>query len=168
MKYSLSSENFNIYKQVNVMNLSSIIRMLSNGSETHSSITFSISVYCLKTIDAFFFLYTNFILFLTCSWFKMLCQSLLYSKVVQLYIYIYTFFFMFFSTVVYHRILNIVPCAVNRTVLFIHPTYNSLHPLTPNSQSSPSPFSPTWQPQVCSLCLWVCFCFVDRFICAIF
>ena len=96
MKYSLSSENFNIYKQVNVMNLSSIIRMLSNGSETHSSITFSISVYCLKTIDAFFFLYTNFILFLTCSWFKMLCQSLLYSKVVQLYIYIYILFYVLF------------------------------------------------------------------------
>ena len=28
--------------------------------------------------------------------------------------------------------------------------------------------SPPWQPQVCSLCLWVSFCFVDWFICAIF
>ena len=26
--------------------------------------------------------------------------------------HIYTFFFIFFSTVVYHRILNIVPCAI--------------------------------------------------------
>ena len=56
MKYSLSSEEFNIYTQVNVMNFSSIISMLVNGSETHSSITFGISVYCLKTIDAFLFL----------------------------------------------------------------------------------------------------------------
>ena len=55
MKYSLSSEEFSIYMQVNVMNLSSIISMLIHGSETHSSITFSISVYWLKTIDASFF-----------------------------------------------------------------------------------------------------------------
>ena len=27
-------------------------------------------------------------------------------------IHIYTFFFVFFSIVVYHRILNIVPCAI--------------------------------------------------------
>ena len=26
----------------------------------------------------------------------------------------------------------------------------------------------SWQPQVCSLCLGVCFCFVDRFICIFF
>ena len=39
-------------------------------------------------------------------------------KVIQLhthkhiYIYVFTFFFMFFSIMVYHRILNIVPCAI--------------------------------------------------------
>ena len=27
---------------------------------------------------------------------------------------------------------------------------------------------PPWRPQVCFLCLWVCFCFVDGFICVIF
>ena len=36
----------------------------------------------------------------------------------------------------------------------------------------PSNFSPThhpaWQPQVCSLCLRLCFCLVDKFICVIF
>ena len=32
------------------------------------------------------------------------------SKVTQ--IYIYTFFFIFFSMMVYHRILNIIPCAL--------------------------------------------------------
>ena len=29
-----------------------------------------------------------------------------------IHIYIYTFFFIFFSMMVYHRILNIVPCAI--------------------------------------------------------
>ena len=31
-----------------------------------------------------------------------------------------------------------------------------------------SPLPPCWQPRVWSLCLWVCFCFKDRFICVIF
>ena len=25
-----------------------------------------------------------------------------------------------------------------------------------------------WQPHICSLCLWICFCFVDKLICVIF
>ena len=53
----------------------------------------------------------NFIL-LKSSWFTMLCWFLLYSKVTQLYIYIYIYFFTWFSIMVYHRILNIVPCAI--------------------------------------------------------
>ena len=54
-------------------------------------------------------------------------------------IHIYTFFFIFFSIMVYPRILNIVPCATSRTLLFIHSMCNSLHLLTPNSQSIPPP-----------------------------
>ena len=51
----------------------------------------------------------------------------------------------------------------------IHSIYNSLHLLTPNSQSFPSlSHFPPWQPQVCSLCLWVCFCFIDIFTCVVF
>ena len=38
----------------------------------------------------------------------MLCYFLLYSKVIQLYIYI---FFRFFSIIGYYRVLTIVPCA---------------------------------------------------------
>ena len=34
----------------------------------------------------------------------------MYSKVIQLYTYI--FIFIFFSIMVYYRILNIVPCAM--------------------------------------------------------
>ena len=53
----------------------------------------------------------------------------------------------------------------SRTLLFIHPTYNSFHLLIPNFWSipPPSPLAP-WQPQVCCLCLWVCFCLEDKFI----
>ena len=49
------------------------------------------------------------------SWFTMLCwfttQFQVFSKVIQLYRYIYSFFFRFFSLLVYHRILSRVPCA---------------------------------------------------------
>ena len=41
----------------------------------------------------------------------MLWQSLLYSKVIPLYTYTHSFFKIFFSIMVDHRILNIVPCA---------------------------------------------------------
>ena len=60
-----------------------------------------------------------------------------------------------------------IPLLYSRAVLFIHSVYNGLHLLTPTSLSVPKP-SPLWQPQVCFLCLWVCFHFVDRFICVIF
>ena len=47
---------------------------------------------------------------------------------------------------VYHRILNVVPMLDSRTLLFIHPIYNSLHLLIPNSHSILS--SPAlWQTQ---------------------
>ena len=41
----------------------------------------------------------------------MLCKFLVYSKVIQ-YLSIYLFFLIFFSIMVYYRILNIVPCAI--------------------------------------------------------
>ena len=47
------------------------------------------------------------------------------------------------------------------------PIYNSLHLLIPNAHPSFLHLLP-WQSQVCSLCLWIYFCFVDRFICIIF
>ena len=53
------------------------------------------------------------------------------------------------------------PMPYNRTLLFIHSTY-SLRVLIPSSLSKPSPT--TQQPQICSLGLWVCFCFIDKFI----
>ena len=56
----------------------------------------------------------------------------------ELYIYIYIHthsFSCFFSTMAYHRSLNILPC---RRFLFIHPIYNSWHLLILNSQTIPS------------------------------
>ena len=35
---------------------------------------------------------------------------------IYLHIYIYIFFFIFFSIIVYHRILNIVPCAIHKDI----------------------------------------------------
>ena len=61
------------------------------------------------------------------------------ASAVHIYIYIHTHsFFIFFSIMVYHRILNIVPCAIQQDLVG-YPTnkalYNSLHLLTPASQS---------------------------------
>ena len=76
------------------------------------------------------------------------------------YTYICTLFFIFFSIIVYHRILNIVPCAACRILLFLHPMYNSLHLLIPNSQSNPPPAlsplatNPKSVPYVCNSVFW--------------
>ena len=42
---------------------------------------------------------------------------------------------------IYYRILNIVPRALHRTLMFIHPIGNSLHLLIPHP-IPPLPFSP--------------------------
>ena len=52
----------------------------------------------------------------------------------------------------------------SKTLLFIHPICNSLYLLIPYSQS----ILPPWKPQVCSLCLRVCFYFVNKFMCVVF
>ena len=63
----------------------------------------------------------------------------MYSRVIWLYIHMYIslFFFLFFSTVVYYKILNIVPCAIqkNFVVYFI---FDNVHLLIPYSQFIPS------------------------------
>ena len=53
---------------------------------------------------------------------------------------------------VYHRILNIVPCSIRRTLLF-NPFYIQLASSNPKLPILPSPIPPPlWQPQVYSLC----------------
>ena len=53
---------------------------------------------------------------LVCSCFTMLCQFLLYSKVNQLYVYIYLLFFVLPSHLDHHRALSRVPCAMQQAL----------------------------------------------------
>ena len=47
----------------------------------------------------------------------MLCQFRVYSKVIQLYIYVYLFWFNFFSHLGYYRISSRVPCAIQQVLV---------------------------------------------------
>ena len=92
----------------------------------------------------------------TRSWFTM---SLLYNKVIHLYIY--PFIFVFFPIVVYPGILNIIPCTVQEGLLFFHSIYSSLHLLIPSSQSIPPHPNPLINH--CSLWQWDIFLTVIKF-----
>ena len=92
----------------------------------------------------------------TRSWFTM---SLLYNKVIHLYIY--PFIFVFFPIVVYPWILNIIPCTVQEGLLFFHSIYSSLHLLIPSSQSIPPHPNPLINH--CSLWQWDIFLTVIKF-----
>ena len=70
------------------------------------------------------------------SWFTMLCEFLVYSKVIQLYIYI---LFLFFSIWFITGYWIEFPVLCSRTLLFIRPIYSSLRLLNPNSRSIPPP-----------------------------
>ena len=83
-------------------------------------------------------------------------------------IHIYTFFYSYYlpscsitSDWIYF------PMLYNRISLLIHSKCYCLPLLTPKFQSIPLPPLP-WQPQVCSLCLWICFFSVDMFTCALY
>ena len=101
-----------------------------------------------------------------CSCFTMLYQFLLYSKVNQLYIYIYPLFFGFPSHLGHHRALSRVPCAIQQVLIsYLFYTYyqqciyvNSNLPIHPTL-----PFPP-WYPYVCSLHLCLYFCFVNKIV----
>ena len=68
------------------------------------------------------------------SWFTMLCYFLLYSKVNQLDIHIYILF-IFFPSMIYHRLLNIPLCTTQLDLLFTHFIHKSLYSLTPTFHS---------------------------------
>ena len=68
---------------------------------------------------------------------------------------------------VYTRDWRYFPVLYSRSSLFVHSKCNTLHLLISNSQGNP-PSPPRPPPQVYSLCLWDRFCFVDRFILAMF
>ena len=76
---------------------------------------------------------------------------------------------MFFSFMVYYKILNIVPCAMQQALvidIFYIQQFVSANPkLLLYPSALPFPF---WSPLVCFLCLQGCFCFVNESICVVF
>ena len=84
------------------------------------------------------------------------------------YTYIYILFYILFHYVLSREIrYNSLCCTVGPCCLSIPNVIVCIY--QPQTPSPTLPLSaPPWQPQVCSLCPWVCFCFVDRIICAIF
>ena len=66
---------------------------------------------------------------------------MLYSKVNQLYIYIYPLFFEFPSQLGHHRALCIVPCMIQRFSLFIY-FIHSIKSLYRSIQIPPTPLFP--------------------------
>ena len=90
-----------------------------------------------------------------------LVTTSLFSMSVSLLLF-FVYVFPFFHYGISEDIAYSSPFYTSMTLLFIHSIYNSLHLLIPSSLSIPPPPPPPWQPQVCPLCLWVCFCFIDR------
>ena len=71
------------------------------------------------------------------------------------------FIFFLISIMVYHRILNIVPYAIQQE-LVVYPSYTyQFESANPKLPIYPS-LTLSWQPQVCSVCLRVCFCLQIR------
>ena len=62
--------------------------------------------------------------------------------------FIYWFFFLFFSIMVYHRILNVAPCTILQH-LAVHPACNSLCLLRPLPSPSPAPALGNHRPVLC-------------------
>ena len=82
-----------------------------------------------------------------------------------IHIYIY-YFSQFFSSIIYYKILNITPCAIQWR-LAVYFVYGSISMLILYSQfiyiSPSSLVTIVW-----FLCLWVYFCFINKFICLFF
>ena len=83
------------------------------------------SVFTFLTVCSSWIFCTNVFIFIFKIYFievQLICnlQVLLYSKVIQLYIYINLLFFIFFSIMVYHEILNIFPRAI-QSDLVVYP-----------------------------------------------
>ena len=88
----------------------------------------------------------NVLFLLKSGWPRTLCQFLLYSKVTQLNTYIHLYVYSLASPSSPGDWWEF-PLLYSRTLLFTHSSHESLHQLTPNSQSIPlprhSPLAPT-------------------------
>ena len=76
---------------------------------------------------------------------------------IQLYIHTHTFFFIFFSIIVYHSILNIVPCAIHLDLVF-YPFhiywFTSANPKHPIPSPLPSFTTTVFCSSVCGTGIW--------------
>ena len=75
----------------------------------------------------------------------------------------------FFSMLLYYKLLNIVPCAVQQDLVVYLFYISSLYLLIPDFQFIPHPTSPQTpgnQKPICCICVY--FCFTDVFTCAMF
>ena len=111
--------------------------------------------------------YFIFLILLKYSWFTLLCSFLLTAKwlsVTHTHTHTYSFSHsLLLQSATGHWLqLSVL---YSRSLLFIHPMYNSLPLLIPNPQSFP-PLIPCQQ--VCFLYLWVCFCIIDMLTCIVF
>ena len=123
----------------------------------------------ISCLDGFLF---SLFFFLSCSWFIVFGQSLLYSQETQLYTYLHSFL-VFFSVTVYQRMLSgdslLLKSLYSGTVLFSHSKYNSLFvtPDPPLSSSTPLLLHPSATTSLSSpsmslslFCLWVHLCHI--------
>ena len=94
----------------------------------------------------------------------MLPQFLLYSKMNQLYIYIYPLPFGSPSYSGYCSALSRVPCAIQYVLIsyVFYTQYQQCIYVNSNLPIPPTPSRPPWYPYICSLCLCLYFCFANR------
>ena len=84
---------------------------------------------------------------------------------ININIHIHTHSLLTLSSIMFHHKWLQFPMLYSKISLLIYSKRNSLHLITPNSQSIPLSPAPSWQLQVCSPCPWVCSFSVKRFIC---
>ena len=65
---------------------------------------------------------------------------------------------------VYHRIFRIVPCAISRSLLFIHAIHTSWHLLTPKLAFNFSPISPASLENTSLFSVSICVSHVSKFV----
>ena len=118
----------------------------------------------IKTMSSTYRNFVYFYFLLKYSWFIM--YYLYWIAKWFSYIYIYILFKYSFPLWFIIGYWIQFPVLCSKTLLLIHPVFKSLHLLTQTSHSTKH--HSLWQPPACSLCLWLCLCFVDRLICVVF
>ena len=103
-----------------------------------------------------------------CGWFIISRQFQGCSTVLQLCTepaHIYVFLFRFFPLLSHYKVSSTASWAMQQApVAHLCCVHCCVHAY-PKLLLHPSPSLPLWSPLLCFLCLWVCFCFVNKFIC---